>query len=129
MVSDGIVYRMEYPKGYTTAFDEGGHADMVVEDNVLTCTTRDAIINVKSRGETTNVAGVTQLALWWLSLIVTVVTLVLNVKHIAGYIRYREKYLLKTDIFHGRNLILMTVGVVALTAFIFTTLRLIFRVY
>ena len=102
---------------------------MVVEDNVLTCTTRDAIINVKSRGETTNVAGVTQLALWWLSLIVTVVTLVLNVKHIAGYIRYREKYLLKTDIFHGRNLILMTVGVVALTAFIFTTLRLIFRVY
>ena len=129
VVSDGIVYRMEYPMGYTTAFDEGGHADMVVEDNVLTCTTRDAIINVKSRGETTNVAGVTQLALWWLSLIVTVVTLVLNVKHIAGYIRYREKYLLKTDIFHGRNLILMTVGVVALTAFIFTTLRLIFRVY
>ncbi len=30
-VSDGIVYRMEYPKGYVAAFEEGNHADMVTE--------------------------------------------------------------------------------------------------
>lgn len=129
VVNDGIVYRMEYPKGYVAAFEEGGHADMVTEGNMLTCTTRDSIINVKSRGETTNVAGVTQLAFWWISLILTIATLILNLKHIAGYIRYREKYLLKTDLFHGRNQILLTVGVVALTVFVFTSLRLIFRVY
>ncbi len=129
VVNDGIVYRMEYPKGYAAAFEEGGHADMVTEGNTLTCTTRDSIVNVKSRGETTNVAGVTQLVLWWVSLVLTIATVVLNLKHIAGYIRYREKYLLKTDLFHGRNQILLTVGVVALTAFVFTSLRLIFRVY
>lgn len=129
VVEDGIIYRMEYPKGYVAAFEEGGHADMVTEGNVLTCTTRDSIINVQSRGETTNVAGVTQLILWWVSLIVTIITLILNLKHIAGYIRYREKYLLKADLFHGKNQILMTVGVVALTVFVFTSLRLIFRVY
>ena len=129
VVSDGIVYRMEYPKGYVAAFEEGGHADMVTEGNTLTCPTRDPIINVQSRGETTNVAGVTQLVLWWVSLILTFVTLVLNLKHIAGYIRYREKYLLKTDLFHGRNQILLTIGIVSLTVFVFTSLRLIFRVY
>lgn len=129
VVSDGIVYRMEYPKGYVAAFEEGGHADMVTEGNRLTCTTRDPVINVQSRGETTNVAGVTQLLLWWVSLILTFVTLVLNLKHIAGYIRYREKYLLKTDLFHGKNQILLTLGVVSLTVFVFTSLRLIFRVY
>ncbi|MFR0986465.1 MAG: hypothetical protein ACLSFZ_07970 [Frisingicoccus sp.] len=126
-MSDGIVYRMEYPKGYVAAFEEGGHADMVTEGNTLTCT-RDPIINVQSRGETTNVAGVTQLSLW-VSPILTFVTLVLNLKHIAGYIRYREKYLLKTDLFHGRNQILLTIGIVSLTVFVFTSLRLIFRVY
>lgn len=129
VVSDGIVYRMEYPKGYVAAFEEGGHADMVTEGNRLTCTTRDPVINVQSRGETTNVAGVTQLLLWWVSLILTFVTLILNLKHIAGYIRYREKYLLKTDLFHGKNQILLTLGVVSLTIFVFTSLRLIFRVY
>ena len=129
VVSDGIVYRMEYPKGYVAAFEEGGHADMVTEGNRLTCTTRDPVINVQSRGETTNVAGVTQLLLWWVSLILTFVTLVLNLKHIAGYIRYREKYLLKTDLFHGKNQIVLTIGVVSLTVFVFTSLRLIFRVY
>lgn len=129
VVSDGIVYRMEYPKGYVAAFEEGGHADMVTEGNRLTCTTRDPVINVQSRGETTNVAGVTQLLLWWVSLILTFVTLILNLKHIAGYIRYREKYLLKTDLFHGKNQILLTLGVVSLTVFVFTSLRLIFRVY
>ena len=67
--------------------------------------------------------------LWWVSLILTFVTLVLNLKHIAGYIRYREKYLLKTDLFHGKNQILLTLGVVSLTVFVFTSLRLIFRVY
>lgn len=51
VVSDGIVYRMEYPKGYAAAFEEGSHADMVTEGNTLTCTTRDLIINVKSRGK------------------------------------------------------------------------------
>ena len=100
VVSDGIVYRMEYPKGYVAAFEEGGHADMVTEGNRLTCTTRDPVINVQSRGETTNVAGVTQLLLWWVSLILTFVTLILNLKHI-----------------------------VSLTIFVFTSLRLIFRVY
>ena len=71
----------------------------------------------------------TQLILWWASLILTIATLILNLKHIAGYIRYREKYLLKTDLFHGRNRIILTVGIVALTVFVFTSLRLIFRVY
>ena len=128
-VEDGITYRMEYPEGYAAAFEEGSYRDMVVENNVLTCNTKDQILVVKSRGETTNIAGITQIILWWISLILFILALILNMKHIAGYMRYKEKYLLKTDLFHGRNLFLMTVGVVALTVFLFTTLRLILRVY
>ena len=71
----------------------------------------------------------TQLALWWSSLVVMIISLIMNIRHIAGYIRYREKYLLKTELFHGKNLFLMTVCVVALTVFLFITLRLILRVY
>lgn len=100
---------------------------MVTEGNTLTCTTRDLIIKVKSRGNG-ECGRMTQLILC-VSLILTIVTLVLNLKHIAGYIRYREKYLLKTDLFHGRNQILLTAGIVALTVLVFTSLRLVFRVY
>lgn len=128
-VEDGITYRMEYPKGYTAAFEEGSYRDMVVENNVLTCKTKDQMLVVKSRGETANMAGMTQLVLWWSSLVVMIISLIMNIRHIAGYIRYREKYLLKTELFHGKNLFLMTVCVVALTVFLFTTLRLILRVY
>lgn len=128
-VEDGITYRMEYPKGYTVAFEDGSYRDMVVENNVLTCKTKDQILVVKSRGEAVNMAGIPQLILWWGSLILTILSLVLNIRHIAGYIRYREKYLLKTDLFHGKNLLLMTVGVVAATVFLFTTLRLILKIY
>lgn len=128
-VEDGITYRMQYPEGYAAAFEEGSYRDMVVENNVLTCNTKDQILVVKSRGETTNITGITQIILWWISLILFILALILNMKHIAGYMRYKEKYLLKTDLFHGRNLFLMTAGVVALTVFLFTTLRLILRVY
>ena len=128
-VREDIVYRIEYPKGYTAAFDDGGHADMVEEDNVLSCTTRDSIIIVKSRGETVNGAGITQLILWWGSLVLTILSLILNIRHIAGYMRHKEKYLLKTDLFHGKNLVFMTVNVVAVVVFVFTTLRLILRIY
>jgi hypothetical protein len=129
VVKDGITYRIEYPKGYTAAFEESIYSDMVTEKNILTCTTRDNVINVKSRGEATNVAGVTQIVLWWLSLLLTLVSLVLNIRHIGGYIKYRQKYLLKTDLFHGKNQIFLTIGVVALTVFVFTSFRLILHVY
>lgn len=129
VVENGIAYQLEYPKGYTASFEEGSHTDMVVDRNILSCRTKDQIIVVRSRGETVNISGITQLILWWTSLILSVIALVLNVKHLAGYIKYRQKYLLKADLFHGRNLIFLTVGVVMLTVFVFTSLRLIFRVY
>ncbi|NCB99070.1 MAG: hypothetical protein EOM34_00115 [Clostridia bacterium] len=128
-VDEGISYQIDYPSGYTAAFENGSYTDMVTSENTLTCTTKDQILVVSSNGATANVSGVSQLIIWWASLILTIFSLVMNLKHIAGYIRHRQKYLLKTDLSHGRNQVFLTVGTVALVVFLFTSLRMIFRVY
>ena len=128
-VNEKIEYSIEYPKGYTVSFEENGHSDMITENNVLTCTTKDSIIIVKSKGEITNYSGITQLLLWWLSLIAAILSFVINLRHIAGYIRHREKYLMKADLFKGKNIVFMTIGVVALVVWVFTSFRLILRIY
>lgn len=128
-VDEGISYQIDYPSGYTAAFENGSYTDMVTSGNTLTCTTKDQILVVSSNGATANVSGVSQLIIWWASLILTIFSLVMNLKHIAGYIRHRQKYLLKTDLSHGRNQIFLTMGTVALVVFLFTSLRMIFRVY
>lgn len=128
-VNEKIEYSIEYPKGYTVSFEENGHSDMITENNVLTCTTKDSIIIVKSKGEITNYSGITQLLLWWISLIAAILSFVINLRHIAGYIRHREKYLMKADLFKGKNIVFMTIGVVALVVWVFTSFRLILRIY
>lgn len=128
-VNEKIEYSIEYPKGYAVSFEENGHSDMITENNVLTCTTKDSIIIVKSKGEITNYSGITQLLLWWISLIAAILSFVMNLRHIAGYIRHREKYLMKADLFKGKNIVFMTIGVVALVVWVFTSFRLILRIY
>ena len=128
-VNEKIEYSIEYPKGYAVSFEENGHSDMITENNVLTCTTKDSIIIVKSKGEITNYSGITQLVLWWISLIAAILSFVINLRHIAGFIRHREKYLMKADLFKGKNMIFMTIGVVALVVWVFTSFRLILRIY
>ena len=128
-VNEKIEYSIEYPKGYAVSFEENGHSDMITENNVLTCTTKDSIIIVKSKGEITNYSGITQLFLWWISFIAAILSFVINLRHIVGYIRHREKYLMKADLFKGKNIIFMTIGVVALVVWVFTSFRLILRIY
>ena len=128
-VNEKIEYSIEYPKGYAVSFEENGHSDMITENNILTCTTKDSIIIVKSKGEITNYSGITQLFLWWISLIAAILSFVINLRHIAGYIRHREKYLMKADLFKGKNIIFMTIGVVALVVWVFTSFRFILRIY
>ena len=128
-VNEKIEYSIEYPKGYAVSFEENGHSDMITENNDLTCTTKDSIIIVKSKGEITNYSGITQLVLWWISLIAAILSFVINLRHIAGFIRHREKYLMKADLFKGKNMIFMTIGVVALVVWVFTSFRLILRIY
>ena len=128
-LKEGIIYRMEYPRGYRATLEEGSFSNVREENNELRLTTKDRKITVKSRGETSNIAGMTQLILWWGSLGLTLITFVINLRHIVGYLRKKEKYLLNVELFKGANLIFMTMGLVALVIFIFTTLRLIFRIY
>lgn len=128
-VNEKIEYSIEYPKGYAVSFEENGHSDMITENNILTCTTKDSIIIVKSKGEITNYSGITQLFLWWISFIAAILSFVINLRHIVGYIRHREKYLMKADLFKGKNIIFMTIGVVALVVWVFTSFRLILRIY
>lgn len=128
-LNEGIIYTIEYPRGYTASLEEGAYSNVREENNAVKCTTKDNVIRVKSRGETSNMAGMTQLITWWISLALTVITLVINLRHIVGYLRKKEKYLLKVDLFKGANLLFMTIGIVALVVFVFTTFRLIFRIY
>lgn len=128
-IEEGITYCMEYPQGYSAVLVEGSYDNVREEKNILKCTTKDAIVHVKSCGETSNIAGLTQLILWWLSLGLTLISFVLNIRHIVGYMRHKEKYLLKVDLFKGKNQIFMTVGIISLVVFVFTTLRLVLRIY
>ena len=128
-LNEGIIYHMEYPKGYTATLEEGAYRNIREENNEVQCTTKDTIIYVKSRGELANMAGMTQRILWWGSLILTVISFVINIRHIVGYIRKKEKYLLEVDLFKGLNIVFMTIGIVALVVFVFTTFRMIFRIF
>ena len=128
-LKDGITYRIEYPRGYKATLEEGAYSNVREENNELRCTIKDQIFMVKSRGATANIAGMTQLILWWGSLGLTLITLVFNLRHFIGYLRKKEGYLEKVDLFKGMNLIFMTLGLIAVVVFVFTTFRLIFRVY
>ena len=128
-LKEGILYCMEYPRGYTARLEEASCSNVREENNELNCTTKDRVITVKSRGEAFNIAGMTQLILWWGSLGMTLITFVINLRHIVGYLRKKEKYFLTVDLFKGANLVFMTIGLVALVVFVFTTFRLLFRIY
>ena len=128
-LSEGIVYHMEYPRGYKATLEEGAYRNIREENNEVQCTSKETVIYVKSRGETTNLAGMTQWILWWGSLIVAGFSLVINLKHIVGYLIKKETYLQEVDLFKGANLIFMTIGVIALAVFAFTTFRMVFRIF
>lgn len=128
-IEQGILYSIEYPKGYTAVLSEGSYDDVREEKNILKCTTKDRVVHVISRGEASNIAGLTQLILWWGSLGLLLISLAMNIRHIVGYIRYKEKYLLKADLFEGKNLWFMTIGIIAVVVFVFTTFRLLFKIY
>ena len=63
------------------------------------------------------------------SLILAALSFILNLRHIVGYLIKKEKYLQEVDLFKGVNLIFMTIGVIALVVFVFTTFRMIFRIF
>ena len=120
---------MEYPKGYTATLEDGAYRNVREENNEVQCTTKETVIYVRSRGEAVNMAGMTQWILWWGSLILSALSIILNLRHIVGYIRKKEKYLQEVDLFKGKNLIFMTIGVIALVVFVFTTFRMVFRIF
>ena len=126
---EGIVYHMEYPKGYTATLEDGAYRNVREENNEVQCTTKETVVYVRSRGEAVNMAGMTQWILWWGSLILSALSIILNLRHIVGYIRKKEKYLQEVDLFKGKNLIFMTIGVIALVVFVFTTFRMVFRIF
>ncbi len=128
-LNEGIHYSMEFPRGYTAVFESGACSNVREENNEVKCTAKDKVVTVTTCGSSSNMVGLTQLILWGGSLVLTVFSLFFNVRHIVGYLRKKEKYLNQVDLFKGSNIVFMTIGIIALVVFVFTTFRMIFRIY
>lgn len=128
-VAKGITYKMIYPKGFKAEFNGSSYSNMTTEKNMVSCTTKDKNIEVKSKGTTVNVTGLIQIVLLILSALITVIMMSFNFKHIIGYIRSGKEYLMENDMFKGKNILTMSAGIIALVVLIFTLIRMIFKVY
>ena len=126
---EGITYRITYPRQYTAALTEGTFTDVQADGNVLSLTTLNPVLTVKSEASAANIVGITQIILWWASLVLMLIGLVLNLRHIVGLWKEKEAYLGRVDLFTKKNMAGMTVCVVAVVIFVITSLRMIFRIY
>lgn len=126
---EGITYRIVYPKKYTAALTEGTFTDVLAEGNVLSCTTLNPVLTVKSEASAVNTVGIIQVVLWWISLIFMIFGLLFNLRHIVGLLKEKEAYLGRVDMFTKKHIISMTICITAMIFFVVTTGRILFGIY
>lgn len=126
----GLFYRFEYPKGYKGYFVENSNVENVLEDyNVLTCVTRNKVIEVGTYARKANVTGILIRVFLLLSFIGIVVVLLMNIRGIIRCIKKRRFDVLEFDLFSKRGYIFATILSVCVVVFLFSLLRLIFKIY
>ena len=128
-IDQGIKYQIEYPKGYSVQLNDAEHTNTKIVGNTLSCETKNKMLTVKTRGETANVSGMTQLVIWWISLILSIVSIFLNFKRIMALIKHGKAAFADEQIFEKCSVLFMTIGIISLTVFLFTSIRLLFRIY
>lgn len=136
-VTGGIHYSLTYPKHYKAAFVENTmFEDAVADGAVISCSTYNKILTVRSTAEKANVEGIIIFVLWIVSLLVILVLTFLNLHHILRFVRNGKEHTVtdKIDVggeslFHGKNLRMLAAASVAVVCFIYTVIRLLFRIY
>lgn len=129
-VDKGINYVFEYPRGYIGSFSgDNAYENIVQEDNKLSCTTFNKSIVVSSSAEKTNWNGIIQIFLWYVTLAIILVLLLLSLPTIVGCIKARKIDCTDIGLFTHKGYIFVTIFTVTAVIFVITTIRLIFRVY
>lgn len=129
-VEKGIHYTFEYPMGYRGNFvDASEYENVSEENNRLSCTTRNKTLSISSKAEKTNINGIIQMLLWYMTLAVILVLVLMNLPVIIRCIKTKHLNLEDTGLFTQKGYIIVTVFTVAAVVFVITTIRLIFKVY
>ena len=129
-ISKGIHYKLTYPRGFHAAFAESNmFEDAAAEGASITCSTYNKVLTVKSTAEKANIQGIIIFVIWILSLICLLILVLLNLSHIVSLVSNKKLDIPGQELFKGRNLKMLTAGVVALVCFVIMTIRLLFRVY
>ncbi len=128
-VTKGITYTFIYPEGYTAEFNGTSYSNMSNEKNMISCSTNDKSIEVKSKATAVNMTGMIQLILLLFSLSFTIIASIVNMKHIIGFIKSGKDYLMENDLFKGKTMVWMSIGIIVVVILLFTLIRMIFRIY
>ena len=129
-ISNGISYSLTYPKRYTASFTENdAYEDALAEGAVISCSTFNKIMAVKSTAETLNIEGITIFIIWAVMLILIIVLVTVNIDHIIHYLNTKTLDMEGEALFRGKNLRTLTICLAAMVCFVIMTIRLIFKIY
>lgn len=129
-VSKGIRYKLTYPKYYRASFVETNmFEDAAADGAVITCSTYNKVLTVKSTAEKANIEGIVIFGLWAASLILLIILAVLNLTHIVYFISNKKLDIDGAALFKGKYLRMLAVAGVAIVCFVFMTIRLLFKIY
>ncbi len=129
-ISNGISYKLTFPKHYMAAFTENdAYEDAASDGESITCTTNNKIMAVRAGAETWNIEGIIVFACWVLMIIILFVIAVLNIDHIVHYLNTKTLDMDGEVLFKGKPLATLTISALAFVCFVIMTIRLIFKIY
>lgn len=127
---NGIEYVFEYPDGYAAKFkDASAYEDVSQSQNTLSCLTYNKTISVESSAEKTNINGILQQLLWYLSLAAILIILLFNLPGLIRCIKSRTFSAEDMELFTKKGYMMISILAVAGVIFVITSIRLLFGVY
>ena len=129
-ISKGIHYKLTYPGRFHAAFSENNmFEDAAVDGAAVTCSTYNKVLTVKSTAERANIQGIVIFVIWIVSILCILVLVLLNLSHIISLAANKKLDIPGQELFRGRHLKMLTIGVVAIVCFVIMTIRLVFKIY
>lgn len=130
VVENGINYVFEYPQRYEAHFTDASEYENVVEkENVLSCTTYNKTLSIGTSAEKTNWNGIIQMFMWYASLLVILIMILMNLPTIFRCIKTRHINWNDIGLFTHKGYVIVTIFTVAAVVFVITSIRLLFNVY
>lgn len=129
-VTEGILYTFEYPYGYTASMTDADEYENVnTERNTFSFITRNKSIVIDSYAEKVNAMGIIQQILWYVTVAVMLILILLNIPTAIRCIRHKRIDPDEIGLFTKKGYVVITIAAVTVVVFVITSIRLIFRIY